>query len=105
MASSFHRSKEAVTEAQQADYAVRALEHIKNYPYVDVAFWYNSRDSASTDSDPEDRDRLNNYGLLERDSTLTTKPVYDWLKQYLVTGPPLPLGTGGLCPAEDEPAP
>jgi polysaccharide biosynthesis protein PslG len=61
--------KRGVSEAQQADFAVRALKFVgANHPYVDVMIWYNER--AKTTGDIHE----DNYGLMTRD--LQPKPVY-----------------------------
>jgi hypothetical protein len=70
-------ARDCVTDAQQADYLKRALDYIGiNQPYVKNAFWYNERDiSTSTNI------REANFGLLT--STLSEKPAYTALKEYL----------------------
>lgn len=74
-----------VTEEQQADYAVRAIELTKNnYPYVTNAFWYNDR--TRTTGKPQ----LDNYGVLNR-ADLSAKPVYTALQNYIATGATAPL--------------
>jgi hypothetical protein len=58
-----------VTEAQQADYAVRALRVFESdYPYVTKAFWYNDREKATGDPQQD------GYGMLNRDAT--PKPIF-----------------------------
>src|SRR5205814_368429 len=65
-----------VTEAQQADYIVRAINFFATtHPYVKNVFWYNERNKA-TGNVQED-----NYGLLHRD--LTPKPAYTALQTLL----------------------
>ena len=65
-----------MSEAQQAEYAVRAIELVRTrYPYVRNVFWYNDRDRGSGHA------REDAFGLLRRD--LSPKPVYDSLKSYL----------------------
>lgn len=65
-----------VSEAQQADYLVRALDLVRvQYPYVTHVFWYSARDR--TDSNLQN----NNYGLLRSD--LRPKPAYDALLRSL----------------------
>lgn len=65
-----------VTEAQQGDYLVRAIEYAKaHYPYVTNMFWYDERNEANTDIQNA------NYGLLTND--LTPKPAYAALQAYL----------------------
>ncbi|QWC85988.1 cellulase family glycosylhydrolase [Nocardioidaceae bacterium] len=65
-----------VTEAEQADYLVRALRLMREeYPYVERAYWYNARDRDSGD------ERIDSFGLLRRD--LTPKPVAEALTDYL----------------------
>lgn len=69
-----------VTPAQQATYAVQALEVLnKRFPYVRKAFWYNESDLA-TGSVQHD-----NFGLLRSD--LTPKPVWNALRAYLLQRP------------------
>ena len=76
-----------VTEQQQADFAVRTLRLLsEDYPYVERAYWYNTRDRASGD------ERLDSFGLLRRD--LTRKPVAETLRDYL-----------GTCDGSAEPPP
>ena len=75
-----------VTEEQQADYLLRAINFIgENYPYVPAIFWYNERNRASGDL------QVDNYGLLYRD--LKGKPAYRALLRSNV-GCTI-LGTGG----------
>jgi hypothetical protein len=66
-----------VTEAQQADYLLRAIGYTQaNYPYVGVMFWYKERARpGSTDVVQE------GYGLLEAD--FRERPVYTALKRFL----------------------
>lgn len=65
-----------VTEAQQADYLVRALQLIAaEMPYVERVFWYAERDR--TDSHIQN----NNYGLMRVD--LSPKPVLTAVQTYL----------------------
>ena len=75
-----------VTEAQQADYLVRALKYIaQNFPYVQAAFWYTDKDY--TDSSIQN----NNYGLLN--VNLGDKPAYISLMNYLKGMTPTPTPT------------
>jgi hypothetical protein len=66
-----------VTQAQQADYAVRAVRYTRlNYPYVGAMFWYKERAKpGSTDVVQE------GYALLDAD--FGERPVYAALKRYL----------------------
>jgi hypothetical protein len=65
-----------VTEAQQADYLVRAIDFArKNYPYVTNMIWYTERDRSTG------KVQYDNYGLLT--SSLTPKPVYTALRNYI----------------------
>jgi beta-xylosidase len=69
-----------VTQEQQAQYAVDALELARtDYPYVRRWFWYNERDK-----DEEDIHQAN-FGLLERD--MTRKPVWYALRDYIAAQP------------------
>lgn len=77
-----------VTEAQQADYAVRALKlAASTMPYVTHMFWYTDRDFAASNA------QNSNYGIFRND--LTPKPIYAALTAYL---------TGGTPTATTEPA-
>jgi hypothetical protein len=65
-----------VTEAQQGDYLVRAIEYARlHFPYVTNMFWYDERNQSNTDIQNA------NYGLLTHD--LTPKPAYAALQAYL----------------------
>lgn len=65
-----------VTEAEQADYAVRAFEYVEdNFPNVTTMFWYTTRNRGDSN------DHINNYGLLYED--LTPKPVIEKLQSFL----------------------
>jgi hypothetical protein len=65
-----------VTEAQQADYFVRAVQYAKaNYPYVTNMIWYTERNLTSGNIHQD------NFGLLRFD--LTPKPAYNSIKTYL----------------------
>ncbi|MFN2593943.1 MAG: cellulase family glycosylhydrolase [Actinomycetota bacterium] len=84
-----------VTEQQQADYAVRALQFVSsNFPYVQKAFWYDASDSSIDYSDASLRVHENNFGLLHRD--LTPKPVYSAVRDYLSDGT-APADRSGYC--------
>lgn len=90
-----------VTEAQQADYLVRALELVQaTMPYVTQLFWYTDRDRAG------DNPQISNYGLFYND--LTPKPVYYALKDYLTkvaapAEPPPPAALADLSVALSGP--
>ena len=80
-----------VTDQQQADYFVRAIEHVaENHPYVENMFWYNDRNQVSG------KIQLDNYGLLYRD--LSPKLVFDRAKAYLTSLLPPPTAS----PAEEN---
>jgi hypothetical protein len=64
-----------VSKATQAAFLVAALDHLKLYPYVRAAFWYNGRD---TGDDPAGYD--DNLGLLNVD--FTQKPAYAALASW-----------------------
>ena len=65
-----------VTEQQQADYLVRALELArKTMPYVTHMFWYTDRDYRAGSI------QNSNYGLLRND--WSAKPAYTAVKEYL----------------------
>ena len=65
-----------VTESQQADYLVRAIDFARNnYPYVTNMIWYTERDRSTGQV------QYDNYGLLT--SSLAPKPVYTALKNYI----------------------
>lgn len=65
-----------VTERQQADYLVRALELVRTtMPYVTHMFWYADRDYKAGSV------QNSNYGLLRND--WSAKPAYTALKAYL----------------------
>jgi hypothetical protein len=67
---------QGVTEAQQADYTVRAVELVRErFPYVTRMFFYNDRDRTSG------HPRENGFGLLRND--LSPKPVYTALGSLL----------------------
>lgn len=67
--------RRGVSEQQQADYLVRALDMIEQrWPYVTTVFWYGARDQQSGDP------HLDGYGLLRHD--LTPKPAYDALAEH-----------------------
>ena len=70
-----------VTEAQQADYAVRAIELVRTtMPFVTHMFWYTDRNRVASNA------QNSNYGIFYND--LTPKPIYSALKQYLTGGSP-----------------
>jgi hypothetical protein len=65
-----------VTEAQQGDYLVRAIEYARlHFPYVSNMFWYDERNQVGQDIQNA------NYGLLTYD--LAPKPAYNALRAYL----------------------
>lgn len=62
-----------VTEAQQAEYLLKAQEVLADYPRVTAAFWYNVHDE-STGNPTQD-----NFGLIRDDRT--TRPALDaWVQ-------------------------
>ena len=70
--------KRGVTDAQQADYLVRAIDYVtKNYPYVKNMLWYTERDRTTGNV------QYDNYGLLT--TSLSPKPVYAALKNYIAS--------------------
>jgi hypothetical protein len=74
-----------VTDAQQADFAVRAIKYVRaNWPYVDAFFWYRERSNPLGSLSPDWFDlHTQNYALLRTD--LSERPVLGALKQYLTT--------------------
>lgn len=65
-----------VTEQQQADYMIRALELVRTtMPYVTRMYWYNDRDYNAGST------HVGSYGLLRADGS--AKPVYWRLAAYL----------------------
>jgi hypothetical protein len=75
-----------VSEAVQADYAVRGVKYAAaNWPYVGAIFWYKERSWDLPSSDPEWFSRhLEGYGLLRADDS--QRPVYSALRSYLTGG-------------------
>jgi hypothetical protein len=70
-----------VTEAEQADYLVRAIKYTRaNYPYVTGMFWYKER-SWATSATTGSALHLEGYGLLRAD--LSPRPAYTALKLFL----------------------
>jgi len=68
--------KYGVTQAQQADYLVRALSFVAaNHTYVPVMIWYNERNKATGDIHED------NYGLMTRD--FQPKPAYTAVQSLL----------------------
>lgn len=66
-----------VTEARQADYAVRALRLFESdYPYVTKAFWYNERAKDTGDAHQD------GYGMLRH--TGAAKPVFYAFRNHLL---------------------
>ena len=65
-----------VTEAQQADFAIRAIRFMSKFDYVAKAFWYNSHDQKAQNSF-----NRKSFGLLNRN--LTVKDSYQELKSFL----------------------
>jgi hypothetical protein len=74
--SSFPAYSQGVTEEQQADYTVRAVELVRTeLPYVENMFFYNDRDRKT------DHPRESRFGLLRQD--FSPKPVYRALAELL----------------------
>jgi hypothetical protein len=89
-----------VSEADQADYLVRALRQTATqYPYVSHVFWYNERDNNSGHR------RNDNAGLLRRD--LSEKPAYQALKFALdpAAAPPSTTTTSTVVRPSSSPVP
>jgi len=72
-----------VTEAVQADYAVRAIDYARShYSYVTTMFWYKERSCPPNSSLPSWLSaHLEGYGLLREDGS--ERPVYGALRRYL----------------------
>jgi hypothetical protein len=88
-----------VTEQQQADYLIEALEIVRrDYPYVGPMFWYNDRAKATSDVHQV------GYALFTRDYGL--KPVYHALRDYLTTpgegSPTLPDVEAPVAPSTPD---
>jgi aryl-phospho-beta-D-glucosidase BglC (GH1 family) len=67
-----------VTEGQQADYLVRAIDYTRTkYPYVTNMLWYSDRNRATGTV------QYDNYGLLA--DSLSPKPVYKALASYITS--------------------
>jgi arabinogalactan endo-1,4-beta-galactosidase len=76
-----HNWARGVTEAVQADYAVRAIQYArKNWPYVGPMFWYKERSWTPASSGWFDL-HLEGYGLLRADRS--ERPVYGSLRKLL----------------------
>jgi len=70
-----------VTEATQADYVVRSIEHARrNWPYVGPMFWYKERSWRPAGSTWFDT-HFEGYGLLRPDGSV--RPAYSALKRLL----------------------
>jgi hypothetical protein len=74
-----------VSEATQADYLTKAFTRLQNYPYVQVAFWYNFRNTWWLADTPGDYEA--NHGLLRTD--FSPKPALAALRTY-TGGSPVP---------------
>lgn len=86
-----------VTEAQQGQYLVQALELARQtMPYVTNMFWYTDRDFPSSSI------QNSNYGLFYND--LRPKPAYFAVKAYLQGFAPSPAATGAPAPTASAPA-
>jgi polysaccharide biosynthesis protein PslG len=71
-----------VTEQQQGDYIVKAIDHAKkNWPYVEVFIAYADKDRASASGDAETVRHQLSFGLMRTDNT--PKPGMQILSQYL----------------------
>ena len=67
-----------VSEAQQADYLVKAYRRLESYPYVRAALQYSFRNVVSRAENPYDYGA--HFGLLRID--FSRKPAYDAFKGY-----------------------
>jgi hypothetical protein len=87
-----HPTLGGVDAATQADYLTRAYRLLEGYPYVQMALWYNLRNSGDGDN------WTDQLGLLYSD--FSPKPSYCAFKSY--AAPPI---TAGLCsnPAASPP--
>ena len=74
-----------VSEATQADYLTRAYRYIEGDPYVQVAVWYNLRNSLFGNDGPNWDDQL---GLLRTD--FSPKPSYAAFRAILNENPSVP---------------
>lgn len=71
-----------VTEQQQGDYLVKAIDHAKNnWPYVEVFIIYTDKNRSSASGDAETIRHQLNFGLLKTDNT--PKPAMGILKTYI----------------------
>jgi hypothetical protein len=78
-----------VTEQQQGDYLVKAIEYAKaNWPYLEVLVHYMDRNRASASGDANTARHQKNFGLLYNDNT--PKLSYTILSNYLNTQTPPP---------------
>lgn len=86
-----------VTEQQQGDYLVQALDLARRtMPYVTNLFWYTDRNTTGGNV------QQNNYGLLNYD--LTPKPAYFAVKAYLqAQSPAASTATPPAPPAAPSP--
>ena len=100
-----YSASRGVTPSEQADYLVRALRCLEQDSYVEVAHWYNLRNTWWEDDGDTWSGQL---GLLYTD--FTPKPAFDALKNYTPgTGTctySAPAAPGGPAdPPPTEPAP
>ena len=75
-----------VTDQQQGDFLVQAIEYAKNnWPYVELLVDYSDRNLASVSGSAEYARHQMNFGLLNTDNSV--KPAYTILAQYLNSKP------------------
>jgi len=67
-----------VSEEKQAAYLTKAFTKLKSYPYVQAAFWYNFRNTASFNDHPSSFE--GNNGLIR--TTFAAKPAYTAMKSW-----------------------
>jgi len=72
-----------VTEQQQGDYAVQAIEYAKaNWPYVENIMFYTDK-NLNGGGTPSAKLHQDNFGFFRTDNSV--KPAYTILKKYLAT--------------------
>lgn len=77
---------EGVSEETQADYLTRAYRKIaQEYPFVQIAFWYNLRDKGTNRTLPDD-----NYGLVRFD--FRPKPAFFAMERVAHTATAIQAG-------------
>ncbi len=71
-----------VTEQQQGDYLVKAIDYAKkNWPYLEVFIVYNDKDRASASGDAETQRQQMNFGIMYTDNN--PKPALSIIGSYL----------------------